>query len=117
MATSFKLDWKGPGVKRSVLEATRMGIDETMTQAVAAAKPKYYHGHGLVTGVLQGSIRAEPAQIRGDKVSGRWGSFDVRYALFVEIGRKGRAGQKQLRTAADQTYPNLEGNIRKHVGK
>ncbi len=60
-------------------------------------------------------MRFEPAKRRGNKVSERWGSFDVNYALWVEIGSKGRPGVYMLTRSADAVYPKLAGNIKRYL--
>jgi hypothetical protein len=76
------VNWKGEEVKRKMEQAVRWGIDSTMADCVTTAK-------SLVrkkTTVLQGSIQMRPAQDVGGKITGYWGSFSVKYALWVEEG-------------------------------
>ena len=53
-----------------------------MSKAVKDAKQNV----PVVTATLQGSIRIQPSEIKGEDVDGLWGSFDVNYALAVEMG-------------------------------
>ena len=91
---------------RRVEKAEREAIDETTASAALMAQADLYPGHGLITGLLQGSIKAEQARRKRNGFIGRWGSFDVLYAVFVEI----RYGF--LRKAAEGEYPNLAGRIK-----
>lgn len=109
------LEWRGDDVKRHVLQATLGGMDETLAACVRTAKPMYRPGHGLVTATLQGSIQMRPAQLRGDVVVGVWGSFDVNYAIYVEMGTGKMAAQGQLRRSADIEYPRLADRIRRRL--
>lgn len=106
------LKWRGDAVRKRVANAVRLGIDDTLVDAVPEAKRRT----PVVTGLLQGSIMAEPARVEGggggERIRGRWGSFDVEYALPVEVGTSRRQGRFMLRQAADLTYPELSKNIR-----
>lgn len=128
------VDWRGKQVRRAVQRASKRAIDDTMSRAVSHAKENV----PVVTATLQGSLRIEPAEIKGNVVSGRWGSFDVNYALAVEMGNRSlvpaggdakrdkRSGTGRgirtgntgfLRSAADREYPKLAGRIRKEFKK
>lgn len=100
-----ELRWNGDKVLKEMLKATRFGIDDTTAECVRTAKPKT----PVVTGTLQGSERATPAVEQGNRVVGQWGSFDVNYALVVE------QRVNMLRSSADEVYPKLRQNIKKHV--
>ena len=113
MPRGFKLDWRGDEIKSRLLKAARQGIDETMADCVTDAKRET----PVRTGTLQGSVRFEPAEVRGNEAKGTWGSFDVSYAIYVEIGTRGRPGVNMLRDAADENYPKLDGNIRSRFGR
>ena len=99
----FKIDFKGKEVLSAVQQAAKDGVDETMAACVNEAKPNT----PVITGALQGSIRFDPAQVRRNAVEGEWGSFDIDYALKIELARN------MLRNAADAKYPELSGNIAK----
>ena len=107
----MSLTWNGDALIRKMNNAAKFGIDLTMSKAIIEAKEQYYPGHGLILAVLQGSIRMQPAEIRGPIVIGSWGSFSVAYAIHVEQGTGTRPGQGQLRGAADHQYPLLAGRI------
>jgi len=102
------LDWNGDALKRKVVEAQRLAVDATMASCIVEAKSRV----PVRTATLQGSIRMEPARPVGDLVVGRWGSFEVNYALWVEIGTHRSGAQPYLRPAADHQYPLLAGYIR-----
>ena len=103
------LRWYGDRVQARLLEAIRQGIDETMAECVNKAKPKT----PVLTGTLQGSIQFRPAEVKGDSVSGVWGSFDVNYAIYVETGSLGRPARNMLRSSAAEEYPRLIERIRR----
>lgn len=110
--SSVTLKWRGPEVQASVLEAARKGIDETMGAASVEAQTNT----PVLTGALRRSIRPQqPARVQGTRVEGVWGSHDVEYAIFVEVGTNNRPGRRMLTNAADQEYPNLAGRIKKHL--
>lgn len=111
----MSLQWQGEQVDRRVIGAVLGGMDETMAACVVTAKQDYRPGHGLVTAVLQGSIQMRPAEMREDYAIGYWGSFDVDYAIYVEMGTARMAAQGQLRKAADQHYPLLGERIRRRL--
>lgn len=100
--------WKGEAVKAKVRAATVAAINETMGACIVMAK-------GLVrkkTLVLQGSIRLTPAVQSGFRIIGVWGSFDVSYAIWQEIGTSKMSAQPYLRPSADTFYPTLALRIR-----
>ena len=138
MPKGFRLDWKGDQIKDRLLTAARQGIDETMAACVVDAKRET----PVRTGALQGSVRFEPAKVRGNEAKGTWGSFDINYAFYIEVGvqagvatvqahtrqnksgkissvrshtrRYGsREGRNMLRNAADNEYPKLKKRIAK----
>lgn len=111
MPKGSRIDDKTDQLRRKVRDAAVAGVDETLAKCVREAKDIT----PVVTGILQGSLRFEPAKRQGDKVRGRWGSFDVNYALWVEIGSQGRAGVYMLTRTADAVYPELTGNIKRHM--
>ncbi len=101
-----RVTWHGDKLMRRIDKAQREAIDETTASAALAAQGDLYPGHGLITGLLQGSVKAEQARRTRKGYSGRWGSFDVLYAVFIEI----RYGF--LRKAAEGEHPKLAGRIR-----
>lgn len=113
MASRFQ--WRGREVAKQVREAAKRGIDETTSAAVNSAKQN--HGWANVTGTAEGSIQMRPAQKVGRKVVGRWGSYSVDYFLALELGSGVRDGDRTLRRAADQEYPELARRIRENMGR
>ena len=105
MAT--QVEWRGAQVLDKLLEAVKDGIDETMAAGVIKAKQRVR----VRTATLQGSIRIEPAEIKRDEVVGYWGSWDVNYAIYQELGTYKMRAQPYLRPSADREYPHLKGRI------
>lgn len=104
----MSLAWRGDQVRSHVERAVLAGMDETMAACVLQAK-------GLVrvkTAVLQGSIQMRPAEFRGAVAIGLWGSFDVNYAIWQEIGTSRMTGKPYLRPSADAQYPRLGARIK-----
>ena len=108
MASGFRFNWRGRRIPRVIAAASKVGIDQTMAAAVPLAKQETPG----ITGTAQGSIQFREAVIQGRRVVGRWGSFDVNYFIWLEIGARGRPGLFMLRRAADREYPNLGSRIR-----
>lgn len=107
--TTVKLTWRGRQVAEDVRRASLAGINKTLGACVTTAKATVH----VDTSVLQGSIMNKPAEPLGaDGASGRWGSFDVNYALWQEVLPESRGGKAYLRPAADQHYGTLGANIR-----
>lgn len=110
-----KVTWNGDKVARKVLAIAQDGIDETMAHCVEQAKTLVL----VDTATLQGSLKFEPAIIQGLRAIGRWGSFDVNYAIFQEIGpvtgKRTWAFSPYLRPSADRWYPLLARTIRKYA--
>jgi hypothetical protein len=104
--TTTQVIWHGDKFLKRVERAQKLAIDETTAAASLVAQADLYPGHGLITGLLQGSVKSEQAQREGARIVGRWGSFDVIYAIFIEI----RYGF--LRKAAEAEYPKLMGRIK-----
>jgi len=108
-AGRVKLKWNGPIIAAAFLQAAKRAVDETTAECVVLAKGKAPFQYG----VLQGSIMAKPAKITGSGgVAAEWGSFDVNYAIYQELGTYKMAAQPYLRPSAEIAYPGLEGKIR-----
>ena len=103
----FSLDWHGKAVNTKVERACVLGINKTTTRAVKEAKITAPY----VTGTYARSLSARNAVVRGKKIAGLWGSFDVDYALNVEMRHN------TLRNAADKLYPQLSKNIKQELKK
>lgn len=105
MADGYRLDWKGDDVLSKTQQAQVGGVNEVAAEcAVDAAK-----NTPVRTGLAQGSVRANPAQVQGKRVSALWGSHDVNYYIWLEL--RGN----MLRNAADQFYPKLGEAIKKRM--
>lgn len=79
---SSTINWKGDAVKNKVDLAVARGMLMTMSDCVWMSKqlcPRNY-------GTLQRSIEFRAPVKRGRYIIGVWGSFNVNYALWVEIG-------------------------------
>jgi len=110
-------EWRGDEIRAKMVRAAKWGIDKTMSKAVVYAKSQLWLGHGLRTATLQGSIQMRPAEERGRAVVGQWGSFDVHYAIFVELGTSRMKAIPYLRPAADVEYPKLAKRIKAAFGR
>ena len=95
------IKWYGDQVLANVREAARKAIDETT--ALASDEAQGIAGReAYKTGAYQGSIFPEPAEINGNVVTGLWGSHDIKYAIWLEIGARGRPGLNILRRSQDR---------------
>jgi HK97 gp10 family phage protein len=104
------LNWRGPEISAKVKAASKVGVDATTAACVTHAKSN--HPWKNETGTLEGSLQMRPAEESGESVRGEWGSFDVLYAIFQELGTVHMAANPYLRPAADAEYPNLAGRIK-----
>jgi hypothetical protein len=106
---SVRVTWYGDKIKKRLDTAQQLGIDTTTAAAVTPAKQFVR----VKTHILQGSIQARPAAKEGGHWVGRWGSFNVNYALWQEIKTFSHAGYRPyLRPAAEIEYPKLAGRIK-----
>jgi hypothetical protein len=108
--TAFRLTWKGPNVQRDLDRAIEGAMNDTTAAAAIQAK-RNHSGWRNVTGTAEGSIRGQPARKSGRGWSALFGSFDVDYFIWLEIGARGRAGDRTLRRAADVEFPKLAGRV------
>ena len=106
----IKLTWYGDKIKQRLEEAQRLGIDETTLACQDPAMSRVR----VRTGNLRRSIPRghQAARREGGGWVGRWGSADVSYALWQEIGTARMSAQPYLRPAAQIQYPRLAGRIR-----
>jgi len=92
-----------------ILEA----IDDVTAAAAIEAKTNHPTWRN-VTGALEGSIRMEPAQeIAPGRFRGSFGSFDVDYAIYQELGTRFIQAGHFLRNAADIHFPTLSSRLRR----
>jgi HK97 gp10 family phage protein len=103
------LVWHGELVEERIIAACKIAVDATTAECVNHAKTN--HPWTNRTGTLEGSIMARPAEEEGLAVVGEWGSFDVNYAIFLELGTSKMPPYPYLRPAADACYPHLAGRI------
>lgn len=107
----MSLRWFGSDVTEKVRRAQVAGINRTMAEAAIHAK----NNHEWInrTGVLEGSIGiAEYGRRTQTGAAGTWGSQDVKYAIFHEVGTSTIPARPYLRPAADVVYPKLARNIK-----
>jgi hypothetical protein len=113
VSARVRLDWRGKGLPPILREAARRAIDDTTAAAAIQAKSDHPTWKN-VTGTAEGSIRGDPARILSTVVRGLFGSFDVNYFIWLEIGARGRSGDRTLRRAADKEFPHLGRRLRAH---
>lgn len=106
------IDWKGSEVREHVVEAARIGIDETMADAVRKARANHPHyppasapgeRYASRTGDNVADITIKvPASHDGLHIRGVWGSTN-HLSLYLEIGTSRKASgfpRAQERAAA-----------------
>ncbi len=103
------IKWDDEKVIKKTLDATRLAMDRVMAKCVEQAKATVR----VKTTTLQGSIRMEPTKLSGGDLVGIWGSYNVLYAIFQELGTIYMEPWPALRPAADRYYPTLPGEIRR----
>ena len=108
---SYSLTTNFPSLRSRSLNAARLAINETLAIAVQVAAPLTPYRWGF----LRRSIRFKPAQIQGGRVVGRWGSFDISYALKME--KHHRTKRHFLKRGADKAYPSLQSRMRRQWGR
>ncbi len=99
------VQWFGDKVKRRVMNASLVGVDDTTAAAAIQAKGNH-PGWRNRTGTAEGSIRNEPARREGERIRGRFGSWGVAYFIWLEL----KYGST-LRHAADLEFPRLARRI------
>lgn len=110
--TMYKLRWHGDEIIAASEAAMKAGIDETMGRCVEMAKSLVR----VDTTTLQGSIRFTPTKVSGKGAEGSWGSYDVNYAIYQELGTYKMPAKPYLRPAADFNYGQLAARIRRRMG-
>lgn len=111
---TFKLDWKGKDVSDKTWAAVQYAMNDTTAAAAIFAKQNH-PGWQNRTGTAEGSIRGDPARREGDRMIALFGSFDVNYFIWLEIGTRFREGDHTLVRAADAEFPKLPERIRKYL--
>lgn len=134
------VEWRGDDVREKLLGVTKRAMDALMADCVDMAK----HLCPVSTATLQRSIQMRPTVAEGRKLVGYWGSFTVRYALYVELGtgphdilpkskralywkgaehpvpmvhHPGTHARPFLRPTADTIYPGLPSYIKRELGE
>lgn len=100
-----RLIWHGDKILAKVREATRLAGDAVLIDATAQAKVPGWTPRD--TGALANSITYERMQRAGSGLVGSFGSYDVHYAIYVEVGTYKMAGHHYLRRARDAVFPSL----------
>ena len=78
------LRWYGDALLSKIQKAQAKGIDETTIACVAKAKMEA----PITYGDLRGSIQMRPATLDLRGVVGHWGSFNLNYPIYVELGTR-----------------------------
>lgn len=104
---TWDVDWYGALWQAGALTAAKVAVDQTMAEAVNLAKRMV----PVRTGTLQGSLRFQPAALEGDTMVGYWGSFDVNYAIYVEMGTIHMRARPYLLPAAQTAYLSIQPRI------
>lgn len=84
------------------------GMNATLADSVDTAMPFT----PVVTGTAQGSIRFEPVKWIDGRLVGEFGSYNVDYFKWLELGTRYMVGLHILRRAADLEFPKLGDNIK-----
>jgi len=103
------LDWYGDAILNRIDSAVENAMNATLIDAVAQAQQPGWTPRD--TGNLANSITFEGAKRAGNGWVGSFGSYDVHYAIYVEVGTYKMAGRFYLRRAADAIFPTLPGRI------
>lgn len=112
----IRREWNGVRISNRVAGAALRAIDDTT--AAASLSARQHHGWRNRTGTAEGSIRPEPArQVGPAHFRGLFGSFDVNYFIWLEIGARGRPGDYTLRRAADAEFPKVGDRFAAHMGR
>lgn len=90
--------WNGDRIKRNVSDAIRLGTSATAAACVAPAQAET----PVDTGTARSSVSFREAQRQDTRWVAEFGSYNVAYYIWLEIGARGRAGGYMLRRAVDQ---------------
>lgn len=82
MAYNFRLRWQGKRVDGNARTAIIRGIERTLDDCVAAAQERA----PVAFGKLRDSIRKGQKRYGKQVFWREWGSYNVKYAFFVEVG-------------------------------
>lgn len=109
----FQVKWNGDQIRNATIEACRQGVNATLADCVLQSQQPGYVP--VKSGTLKGSLRFEPAQTSGSRTIGSFGSYDVTYAIWQEIGTRFMLGKQFLRRSADIHFPTLPSRIKEFV--
>ena len=108
------VNWRGNALRRDTSRHVRAGMNKNLSRCVRVVKPRT----PVVTGVLQGSMRMEPARdIGSGTFVGFFGSWDVDYAVHVELGTMKQTPRLMMTQTADEEFPKLPDDIRSEIKK
>lgn len=107
MATHVKIEWHGDEIKTKYDNAARLGLEATAAAMVAPAMAET----PVKTGTARGSISFRPATRNGKGWRVLFGSFNVNYFIWLEIGHHSYQGRRMLANAVAQEWPNLAQRI------
>lgn len=90
------------------IDGIAIGAINDTTAAAAISAKQNHPSFKNRTGALEGSFMSQPAQKTGPTTyRGVFGSFDINYAIFQEIGTRFIRAGFFLRRAADSEFPRI----------
>lgn len=114
MAWKLKVRWEGENLKDKVRRAAKQGTEDTVAACITTSKRLVR----VDTAYLQGSLQYRD-ESAAELIRFLWGSFNVEYAIYQEIGPVSGVRQwaftPYLRPSADQNYPYLADNIQRRL--
>lgn len=111
MAQAFRMTWRQASIEAVVDDAIKAGLDDTMKACVDAAQKNA----PVLTGALRDDIAFRPAEKSGGRITGRWGNWNIPYAIYQEYGTIYVSAKHYLQRAQDQEYPLTPMRIRSHM--
>lgn len=105
-----RLDWYGDAIQGRIDSAVENAMNATLIDAVAYAQQPGVTPRD--TSNLANSITFVGARRDGNGWAGSFGSYDVHYAIYVEVGTYKMAGRFYLRRSADAVFPHLPARVR-----
>lgn len=105
-----RLDWYGDAIQGRIDSAVENAMNATLMDAVAQAQQPGWTPRD--TGNLANSITFEGARRDGNGWAGSFGSYDVHYAIYVEVGTWKMQGRFYLRRSADKIFPSLPDRVK-----
>lgn len=114
--TTVTIVWKGVDVVKAMSDDIQAAINDTTAAAAISAKKSHPTWRNR-TGTAEASIQMRPAVKKRGSWTGLFGSFDVVYFIWLEIGTRFRAGDFTIRRAADAEFPRVSDRLRALVSK